>query len=262
MKLGCCINMAGSKEEPIGRRCLPVLKAAGYDYAELPLAQVMELPEEDFESLLEELRAAAIPCLCCNNFFPADVRLTGDAVDLEKVGTYVRESLGRAARLGAEKIVFGSGGAKNVPEGFPHDEAFKQIVQTLKLVDVYAKQYGIEIVIEPLNHMESNIILNLSDGKRLMDAGDYENIFLLVDYYHYVKENDSPEVLKKCMKDIRHVHFAEPEGRGFPVEIKEEYREFFDLLKEGGYDGTVSIEANSAEPEADIGRAVFMRELL
>ena len=46
MELGCCINMLGNAADPTGRRYIPLIKEAGYDYAELPLAQVMELDEE------------------------------------------------------------------------------------------------------------------------------------------------------------------------------------------------------------------------
>ena len=43
MKLGCCLNMLGDSSEPIGRRYMNLLYRAGYDYMELPLAQIMEL---------------------------------------------------------------------------------------------------------------------------------------------------------------------------------------------------------------------------
>lgn len=262
MKLGCCINMLGDEKDPIGRSFLPLLKDCGYDYAEIPLAQVMELADEEFAALLSELKTLGLPCLCCNNFFPAGIRLTGNSVNMQEIDGYVRAAMARASLLGAEKIVFGSSGAKNVPEGFSHEKAFLQIAEALKLVDGYAKKIGIQIVIEPLNHLESNIILNLSDGEKLMNAESYENIFLLVDYYHYRKEHDSEEVLKASLKDIRHVHFAEPEGRCFPGVIREDYRAFFDLLRNGGYDKTVSVEAYSKDPEADIKRAVFLRQLM
>ena len=41
MKLGCCLNMLGDSSGPIGRRYMNLLYRAGYDYMELPLAQIM-----------------------------------------------------------------------------------------------------------------------------------------------------------------------------------------------------------------------------
>ncbi len=51
MKLGCCLNMLGDEREPIGMKYMPALKKAGYDYMELPLAQIMDLSDADYDRL-------------------------------------------------------------------------------------------------------------------------------------------------------------------------------------------------------------------
>ena len=136
-----------------------------------------------------------------------------------------------------------------------------QIVETLRIVDRYVEPEGITIVIEPLNRKESNIILNLTDGARLLQAVDRDSIRLLVDYYHFAMEEEALETLRSVMPYIRHVHFAEPQGRSFPKEAKAEYQEFFDVLREGGYADGVSVEAYSGEPEKEIaGAGVICRE--
>ena len=68
------------------------------------------------------------------------------------------------------------------------------------------------------------------------------------------------ETLKKRIPDIVHVHFADPDGRSFPTESHKEYEDFFAVLKEGGYDGRVSIEAYSENREKEISEAVFLRK--
>ncbi len=262
MELGCCVNMLGDVGEPIGRRYIRNLKEAGYDYVELPLAQVMELPEPEFEDLLGELKVRGLPCRCCNNFFPASVRLTGEEADLEKAEKYIERAVARASRLGAKRIVFGSSGAKNVPEGFSHTRAFSQIVEVLQIADRYVQQEGIVIAIEPLNRTESNIILNLTDGKRLLQETDRQTVRLLVDYYHFMMEEESLDTLRQVMPDIRHVHFARPQGRTFPKKLIAEYEAFFQVLREGGYTGGISVEAYSTDPERDIQEAAFLKAYL
>ena len=157
--------MLGDKNDAVGRRYIGTLKDAGYDYMELPLAQIMELSENSFSELAEEAEKTGLPCECCNNFFPASVRLTGETVDPAKVQEYVKRAIDRAVKLGSRVIVFGSSGAKNVPEGFPYDRAFGQIADALRMIDTYAASAGIHIAIEPLNRQESNIIQNLRKGK-------------------------------------------------------------------------------------------------
>lgn len=157
--------MLGDKNDAVGRRYIGTLKEAGYDYMELPLAQIMELSETSFSELAEEAEKTGLFCECCNNFFPASVRLTGETVDPAKVQEYVKRAIDRAVKLGSRVIVFGSSGAKNVPEGFPYDRAFGQIADVLRMIDTYAASAGIHIAIEPLNRQESNIIQNLEEGK-------------------------------------------------------------------------------------------------
>lgn len=252
--------MLGTPENPIGSQYIPALAKAGYDYAELPLAQMMELSDSEFEGLLQSLSEAGLMCCCCNNFFPATVRLTGEQTDAKKIEAYIKNAVKRASRLGAGYIVFGSSGAKNVPEGFSKTKAFEQIVEVLRIAGDYTEQAGITIVIEPLNQLESNIILNLDDGMELLKSVNKPSVQLLVDYYHFEKEHETQETLQKVMPYIHHVHFAEPDGRVFPQEKKADYATFFDTLKKCGYSGGVSIEAYSPQPEKEIESAVFLRE--
>lgn len=260
MKLGCCINMLADKKDAIGSRYIPMLKEAGYDYVEMPLAEMMSLSDKEFSQLVKTLETYGLPCLCCNNFFPASLRLTGPEVDLQAVERYVYKAVERASCLGVEKIVFGSGRAKNIPEGYPYEKAFQQLIDLLKMIDAYTVPKQISVVLEPLNKDESNLIINISEAEELMKRSGCKSVFQLVDYYHFIKEEDSFITLKAVIKNIRHVHFAEPRGRVFPVEKKEEYNRFFQLLKENGYNGTVSMEAYSAAPEQDLLKAMFLKE--
>lgn len=260
MKLGCCLNMLGNSRDPIGRDYIPAAQKAGFDYVELPLAQVMELDRQEFDSLLVQLKESGICCRACNNFFPASVRLTGEDVRPGEVRDYLQRAVERASRLGAGIIVFGSSGAKNVPEGFDCKRAWEQIADTLRWADDCTLAAGIRIVIEPLNRQESNIILNLAEGEELRRMVNVPSVRLLVDYYHFIMEKEEMETLRKGMPWIAHVHFAEPQGRRFPQQKKEDYGRFFQTLKDGGYDGLVSVEAYTKEPEQALRRAVFLRE--
>lgn len=266
MKLGCCLNMLGSGADIIGRNAMGFLTEAGYDYMELPLAQVMELSDGEFEGLLTQIRESGIPCEACNNFFPASVRITGEEADRNQIRAYVERALERAERMGAKVIVFGSSGAKNVPDGFSYEKAYEQIVETLVFVDACIADREIRIAIEPLNRKESNIILNLTDGMKLVEdvkarAGKSETVIrFLVDYYHHKMENESINTVKKAADVLIHAHFAEPDGRVYPEEPCKEYEEFFSVLKAGGYDGRVSVEAYTETPEQSIRKAIFLKE--
>ncbi len=248
MRFGCCTNMVAAYSGGTGIEHIEDLAKIGYDYIELPLAQIMDLQDEAFAVLKHQVEASHIPCEVCNNFFPAHIRLTGNKTNKDEISKYVEEALIRAAQLGVRIIVFGSSGAKNVPEDFPFEIAWNQLVRLLQDVSESAKRWGITVVIEPLNQLESNIINTVEEGLKLARDVDRKNIKLLVDYYHLVMEKENLSVINNTEQYIRHVHFANPDKRVFPLNTDtEDYSLFFSYLKRSGYRDRISIEAYSKD---------------
>ena len=52
---------------------------------------------------------------------------------------YVNRALNRAKSLGVQYVVFGSGKAKYVPDGYPLEKGYLQIVELLKLIGPVAE---------------------------------------------------------------------------------------------------------------------------
>jgi len=250
LSFGCCISSFSTPEDPIGRRVLPLLKDAGYDYVELPLFAVMELTDAEFDVLAEEIRACGVPAEACNSFFPASVRLTGPERDAARITAYMTEAMRRVKVLGVKRVVFGSSGAKNVPQGYDYGAAYEEIVSVLKEAAPLAEQAGCQLVIEPLWHGESNIIFTTADGALLAQAVNHPSVRLLVDYFHYTVEGD--RLLPPTAALLSHCHFADPEERKFPQEWKPEFAAFLAELERWGYHQRVSIEATPQRGEEDL----------
>jgi D-psicose/D-tagatose/L-ribulose 3-epimerase len=261
MKIGCCTNMVATLKDGTGVEHVEMLKEVGYDYIELPLAQMVELSDEEFTIFEERIRSSGIKCEVCNNFFPAHIRLTGNEVNKEVISNYIEVALGRACQLGVSVIVFGSSGAKNVPQGFSKDKAWEQIVELLQYVDSQVKQQGITIAIEPLNRLESNIVNTAAEGLKLVKEVDRENIKLLVDYYHLTMENENQAIVLEAGHQLGHVHFACPISRVYPNESDDlvvEYSIFINNLKKIGYEGRISIEAFTQDLRNDAIKALAL----
>jgi len=244
VKIGCCVNMVSEHEGGIGIERIETLAAAGYDYVELPLAQMMELSEKEFDLLVEKIRKSGIPCEACNNFFPSSVRLTGSDVNIRLVEKYIDKALWRAQKLGAKSIVFGSSAAKNVPECFEYKKAWEQIADVLCIIDEKIGEWDINITIEPLCKLESNIINNAHQGWILAKQVSRKHIKLLIDYYHLCIENEEQSIINEVSGFLQHIHIANPKGRVFPKsDDGVDYKTFLNNLKLAGYDSRVSIEA-------------------
>ena len=74
-----------------GIEVLEKLVEFGYDYIELPLAQMMELSDEEFEELKQKLNVLALIVRACNNFFPVYMRLTGPETDKAAIEKYYKK---------------------------------------------------------------------------------------------------------------------------------------------------------------------------
>ncbi len=262
MKIGCCLNMVATGADGTGIERLETIARLGYDYVELPLAEMAALSEEQFAEIKRQVAQSGLRCETCNNFFPGTIRLTGPDVNMDEVLAYADMALGRAEELGVQYVVFGSGKAKWVPEGFSMEEGYRQVVELLRQVSPLAGKHKITIVIEPLRKPECNLINSFAEGCKLRADADVPHVKVLVDFYHMTVEQEPvAHLLEQGRENLRHVHFANPTGRVYPKEEKEaDYKPFFDALKAIGYDTRISCEAYAKDFEAEAREALaFLR---
>ena len=266
MKIGCCLNMVAEGPDGTGIEHIEKLAELGYDYVELPTAQMMALDDEAFTAFKERLFKSGVPCETSNNLFPVSMRLTGPDVDMDAIVAYAEKAFARDEELGIKICVFGSGPAKNVPEGFPIQEGFNQVAEICRKIGPIAAKHGIMIVIEPLRRAECNLINSFADGVELAKAANVENVKVLVDFYHMTVENEPvSNIARDGAEFLRHVHFANPTGRVYPVSQDEaDYAPFMEALKTAKYDARISCEAytpNGFEQDAKTAYD-FFRKLL
>lgn len=261
MKYGCCMSMLARVPGGTGVEYLETFRDCGYDYAELPLAEIIGLPEEEYARLVAHLDEVGIPCESCNNFFPPAMRLTGPTVDFSVVNDYVDRALATAGALGAKNIVFGSGGAKRYPAGFSKSEAYAQIVRLLQYVDGAAVRHGITISIEPLRQAECNIINTFEEGVMLARDVGGTQVKVLIDIYHLTEEREPAAHIEEYGAYLSHVHFANPDGRVFPTlgdGSEAVYHEFCSAVLKAGYNGRVSCEAYTTDVSRDAPKALHL----
>ncbi len=234
-------------------------KAAGFDYIEVGTSEIAALADVDFDKALQDVVRVGLPVPAANLFLPATLKVTGPTVDPEQQLAYVRKAFERLSRLGTQIVVFGSGGARRVPDGFSKDDAFKQLVAFGKRVAPEARSRGITIAIEPLRRQETNIINSAAEGLALVEAIDDPNFQLMIDFYHLASEQESPSIVSRAKDHLRHLHMANPTGRVFPLAWGEyDYAPFFAALRQAGYSRRISVEASSKDLGADAPRAIAL----
>jgi sugar phosphate isomerase/epimerase len=231
---------------------IAAVKAAGFDYMEVRTSEVAALSDADYESLAVRLKRLALPVSAAYWFLPAEIKVTGPSIDKNRQMEYLYKALDRVSRLGVRLIVFGSSGARQVPEGFPKKEAFKQLVDFGKRVGPAARARNITIAIEPQRREESNIINSTAEALAWVEAVNDPNIQLMIDYYHFSAEKEDPAIIAKVRDHLRHLHMANPNNRVMPLRWTEyNYGPFFAALREIGYDKLIGLEASSNDLQAD-----------
>jgi D-psicose/D-tagatose/L-ribulose 3-epimerase len=243
-------------------KTLEAAKAAGFDYAELGTSEIAALPDADFERALAEIKRIGLPVPAANLFLPGTLKVTGPQIDPDLQMAYVGKAFDRLAKIGVEILVFGSGGARRVPDGFPKEDAFKQLVDFGRRIAPEAQARGITVAIEPLRREETNIINSAAEGLDLVNAINHPNFQLMIDFYHLASEKEDPDIVLRARSNIRHLHTANPKGRVFPLAWNEfDYAPFFERLRTIQYDKRISVEASTTDfpREAPLAIALLRR---
>lgn len=253
MRIGCCCDISDA----------PIAHAAGFDFIECKVTSL--LPDETDETsapIIAQHCASPVPVAAFNVFLPRDLKIVGPSVDSTRIERYVDNAMRRVAQVGARMVVFGSGAARAIPDGFSRQEAHNQTVAFLRRVDDAAQHHGITVVIEPLNSKESNTILSVAEGAELAREVNRPSIQLLADFYHMDEEQEPLSHLTRYAEWIKHIHVADT-GRGAPGSGQYPYAEFAEQLRQMDYKGMVSIECRWGDFAAEARPATeFLRRTL
>ncbi len=223
------------------------LARAGYDYIELGITSALQ-PEKPDEEVMPRLRAAfdlsALKPEAYNVLLPGDLKVVGPDTDAARQERYLEAAFARAAALGGEVAVFGSGGARRIPPEWPVEEAQRQIVDFLRRGGPIAARHGITVAIEPLNVSECNFINSVAEGVALAREVAHPAVMVLSDLYHVAHDGQNYGETRDAARFLRHVHVA-GEGRRAPQPADHAFlRDYLAVLKGSGYAGRVSIEGS------------------
>ena len=259
MRFGMCTDIATSTRDRVEYALVERIKEAGFDYVEFPLMMIETLSDEEFEHLLSELKRLDLACDCSCNYFPGRIKVTGPSVNKEEIDAYLDKAMGRAKRMGVKKIVFGSNNSRNLPEGESLEQGYDELEKTVnESVVPYAQKYGIQIVMEPLRHQSTNIIITVKDGEYFVKRINKPEIQLLADLMHMQYNEEDPEDLREISPLLHHVHICDMD-RILP---ENGYNEFLTkalaILKEIGYDETISFEAKGGEGPDSLKKALTL----
>ncbi|GCF07570.1 sugar phosphate isomerase/epimerase family protein [Dictyobacter arantiisoli] len=251
MKFGVCTSI----------RTVQILQDIQFDYLEEAVQRFL-LPEgsqEDFEDNLRAVRKLAFPVEAANSLLPSNLPIIATPerkIDAGRLENYMKTTLRRAEQAGIRIIVFGSGVARTNPEGFPKADAEQQVQEHLATWSSWARNHGVQIVLEPLQYAETNIFNTVAESGEMVQRIVESGARLLADTYHMALNQENPTSMIPYGPLLRHVHVAEKQERAAPGRFGEDQRPYFAALKQAGYDQRISIECNWVAFERELNPAL------
>ena len=235
-----------------------LLHAAGYKYLVESIVKCfspIKISDPQFEERLKQFRGLHLSVFAMNIFMPGDMKLVGPDVKEEAILTYAKAVFERCQRAGVSMVVWGSGGARRVPDGFDHNKAKEQFIDIARKVSVLAKKYKIELALENLNSTETNFINTVEDAFDVVTKVDQKNFWLCVDIYHMLMEGEGPAVIQKTKKKLIHCDIAEKINRAPPGVRGDDFRPYLSELKKIGYSGKIVLECRWTDLPAQLSSA-------
>ncbi|MGC4105163.1 MAG: sugar phosphate isomerase/epimerase family protein [Thermomicrobiales bacterium] len=257
MRFGVCVTPARSAG-------LDALDGdARPDFVEWSVAgSVGTLDADGYAALAAEAAALPFAPETWNVLLPGTLKIVGPDVDLNALATYAETAFARVAALGGEVCVFGSGGARTIPDGWDHAEGRRQFVAACRVLVPIAAGQGVTLALEPLRKAETNLVNSVSDGLRVLDAVGDARLMILADLFHMLEEGEDVSVVRDAGSRLAHVHVAAQGTRTLPTSETDGAvtSAFFRELHAIGYDRRVSIECQW-EDVAMLGESLaFLRE--
>lgn len=237
MLIGCCGSTA----------TYLAIRDMGYDYIELSGRQVMSLSEAEFQDFLALYQATGFPCRGFNDYCDARFPLVGPGCDAPQVREYAREICRRGQALGIRTIGIGAPSARTLPEGYPADQADREMEAFLRMICPLAEEAGITVLLEAVHAHMCNYMTRTEEAVRMVERLALPNLAMVMDYYHAMVMEENLHSFGYALPHVRHLHIStdlENHARGY---IREQdvplLRSLLQEAAAAGYAGGISVEA-------------------
>jgi sugar phosphate isomerase/epimerase len=118
-------------------------------------------------------------------------------------------------------------------------------VPLMRLLCRRAADYGIQLVLEPLNRYSTPYCATAKDA--IAVAQDVDSLGILLDTFHMnIEEDMFKDAIQSSSTLLRHLHFAD-NNRKMPGFAHIDFSTIIKSLNEIGYDGFISFEPNIAD---------------
>ncbi len=279
IKLACCIpggslmpegvaEIPKSPAENIIDKCRYLL-SIGYDCTECGAGMLLGLSDSELEFIQNENSKRSLNIVAVNSLFPGDWKLSDPKVDKSEYLAYAERLFAILESLDIHYAVFGSGRARSIPENNETDfeDGVDELYGFILSLANRAQAHGVVILIEPLRKKESNIFNTVDETGEFVRKADCGGVKLLFDSFHMAEEKSDVKCVRGYFDIVKHCHISESPKRTIPGASDSAdlnyNKEFIKELKDGGYDGVLSVESGFTDFMTEADSALkYMKSLI
>lgn len=247
-KWGYCVTscMQASESAPLllrGGICENLRKAAemGYDAVEIHLRENEPLDYDAVRAVMEETKVSVAMVATGRLNTEGGGSLMDDRRWVEETTMEgMRNYIDMAEKLGAGVII---GWVKGlIPEQGNREKYIGRLGNNMKALDSYAGGRGVQLVIEGINHYESNNLCSIREIAEFIRRFQLKNTKVHLDTYHmWLEEEDPYQAILACGSLLGYVHLADSTRR-HPGTGQFDFKKILKTLEDSGYDGYLSVE--------------------
>lgn len=190
---------------------LDSLRNLGYQGIELDVAGLSETDLDRLEAYVAE-RDLAVPSLLTGGAYAQGLCLSSPNASVRKeTVTRLISFLDIARRLDAILVV-------GLLQGLRTDEpdpgiASERIVECLREVGAAAQAEGVQVVLEPVNHLQVGFNNSVAEALTTIERVSMPAVGPMIDTLHmHIEERSPVQSVLKVGKKLRHVHLCESNG--------------------------------------------------
>lgn len=238
---------------------IPKAKELGFEVIDFAISNPFTFPTEKVK---ESLKETGSDCVCTTtlteetNPISPDPAIRKNALDAMKKCVDICNELNAPILGGVNYAAWGYLTKKPRTQ-----DEWNWGVENMKQVAAYAKETGnVTICVECVNRFETHFLNIAEDAVAFCKATGMDNVKVHLDCFHMIREEKSfSEAVKTCGKQyLGYVHVNEND-RGIPGTGLVPFKEFFEAIKEIGYDGPLVIESFDPSFEELAGNCAIWR---
>ena len=231
--------------------------AAGYDYVELNLNDVLSMDEAQYRAMASEMERHNIYAEVVHGLLPDGVALVGAQVSAKEIHAALDRTFDMAQALGAEILVFDCKKSRMLPPRFDPAMAWRQLGNFVRMLQGYCADFDVRAALLPLRRSCADLMNYVTEATLISAMLRLDRIGVAASRCNMAMEAESLPQLKRTGSLLWHVRVSNVLGNRPPkIGDGEDYAALFEALQEMGYEGRITMEAPCLDFEKEAKEAL------